>query len=234
MAVNKNVFGVRWRMAVLAGWLCGVTAVSAHDYWIRADRTFPDVGDEVVITIGGGHHFPESEVLIAGRMIIEKRINGNTFDPVEADNEWTTVWMVPSSGVFRASYRLKNPRRDDPFHESVTWIVAGAGGAYPQGTGQGLELIPLAPGSSLRTNGTLVVETHWNGQAVETQIGLSRPGARTTYRNSAPGRPAVFRAAPGPVLLTVRHQGRTATLTLTILPSEVESRQALPSSSSFM
>jgi len=198
-------------------WMQVLATCIAHDYWIRVEPMAPATGDRVKVFIGGGHAFPESDVLLDERLLTGININRHAVKPETDAREWVFSWVAPSSGVFRASYQLKRPRRDEPFHEAVTWVVSGANDTGAYATGRGLELIPVSPWSALAVGESWMVEARWNGEVIEAQIGLTQPGTRAIYRRSSVDQPAVFRVTtPGPVLCTVRRQGRTASLTLPI------------------
>ncbi|GEM_PF-2165443 len=192
----------------------------AHDWWIHAHPVHPAPGSEVRLAIGGGHSFPESEELLAARLLAQTVLTGpDTEVPLDfaADNkQHVAAYTLQRKGVYRADFHVQRPGDEAPLIAGRALVVAGAAddpAAYA--ANDGLEIVPLKPVSDWRAGGEVPLEVRSDGEVVASMIRLERATGRPVRMRSAPGRPAVFRHwQAGPSLFITEYRGQTATLTV--------------------
>lgn len=211
----------RYTRSWTALFLCSCALVAhAHDWWIIADPPRPEPGHAIRFEIGGGHAFPESDTLLAERLLYSTFISGPSgrtdveFSAGALIHEVTASLDAP--GLYRAVFLIQRPGDDKPIITGTTLLpVGGVDNASEYAHGEGLEIVPLTRLSDWQPGGDVAVEVRWNGTVVPALIRLERATGRSIRMRSAPDRPAVFtRWIKELVLFITEHQGQTATLTI--------------------
>ncbi len=198
----------------------GAQQAGAHYWWILATSAGPAPGESVRLEVGGGHGFPESDTLLAERLLHAARVVGPGMDEsltfVAGDTLRVADVSLPESGVYRAEFEVQRPGDARPLIMGRTLILTGDGDdvdAYA--TGEGLEIVPTTKLSAWAKGEDLQLEVRLDGEVVPAMIRLERAGERPVRLRTAPGRPADFtRWVEGPSLFVVEHEGQTVTLTV--------------------
>ncbi|HMO52439.1 MAG TPA: DUF4198 domain-containing protein [Kiritimatiellia bacterium] len=209
----------RVRVGIFAPLLIASVA-AGHDYWIVAEPAFPEPGTPVTLRLCGGHRPPDSEFLIADRMIVRVEATGpygvEALTSQAMSRHHEAIWTPKTSGVYRVGFTLKRPRDEQPIAEARTLVVAGdVDDPSAYASAEGLELVPHVEVSAWRAGAALPLAIFHQGEPVAGEIEMTTPRGKPVFRRSSPGQPALFTSpAPGWHLFTVRHAGRTASLLL--------------------
>ena len=196
----------------------------AHDWWIRATPAYPEAGETVHLEIGGGHSFPDSESLLAARLLQQTSVSGADYEKELAfspgDQAHSTSITFDKPGTYRVSFTVQRAGAGRPIMVGRTLlVVGGVDDSSEYKDGDGLEIIPLTPLLEWKDGGEIQVEVQWNGEVVPANIRVVRDQARTLRMRSAPDRPAAFSDwVSGPVLFIAEHRGTSATLV--VMPKE--------------
>ncbi len=205
-------------LAAAAGTLLSVPAV-AHEHWILAEPAYPQAGAEVRLTLGSGHSFPASEIVLGEKLLVGTAMSGPAgapvpYEPARGETAWGAV-ATPTAGTWRAEYALQKPMQDAPLHRSRCLVVAGGKddpAAYADG--KGIEIVPRRAVSGLKPGDRVPLDLRLDGAPASGRITVAPERGGVSFLSAAKDRPAELKVgSPGWYLLGVSHQGRTFTLT---------------------
>lgn len=199
------------------------TTLFAHEDWIDVSNYYPAVGDTISIYLAAGHHYPESEILLAERLIYQPEIitpNG-TAVPLKFSaekNQWKTTYIVKSPGVYVIKYALKKPPLTDPLFYGKALVIAGEkdqGKKYS--TGSVMEISPTGEISDLAKGDTLAFQLLQDSKPVKGTILLMPAGGKDHYLSTTPDQPAKYTLEkPGKYLVYTEQGGTNCSVTFAI------------------
>jgi len=194
----------------------------AHEYWIVAEPAYPAAGAEIRLTLGSGHAFPKSEILLGEKLLAGTSLSGPAgaalaYVPKRGDAAWSAV-ATPAAGAWRAEYALQKPLQDAPVHRSRCLVVSGGKddpAAYADG--KGIEIVPRRAVSGLRPGDVVPLDLRLDGAPAAGRITVVAEKGGATFLSAGKDRPAEWKAgAPGWYLFGVSHQGRTFSLSFRV------------------
>lgn len=206
-----------------AALLLWAASAFGHEHWIVTDVSGTAGNGLARIRICSGHNFPQSDLLLAERLLSETVVVGPDgksvlYKPHPRDKTWTADVAFDKPGVWMVSFALKKPQESDPLFRGRSLLVLGPlddPSRYAQK--KGLEIVPGAALSTLKIGDTLPVSILVDGSPVEGKIAITPEKGSVSFLSTAKDRPAQLKiAAYGACLLTVSHKGRTFALTFTI------------------
>lgn len=203
------------------GWACllccaaGALAASAHDFWVDADSLAPMPGDNVTVSIVGGHHFPRSELLLQERLIRACTVRGpdgtvETITLSEAERIHTGSLTIHSAGVHVLNLVVQRPQRSEPQYVCRAILV-------PQGAddradayalNDGLEIVPGKAVSQLASGDELPLELRRDGQPRATRFTVYTENERPQWIRSEPNAPGRLTVEQGRKYLVIATDNR--------------------------
>ncbi len=206
-----------WRILALLP-ACG-TAVKAHEYWACLE----DHQGQLEMRICSGHAFPESDLLLAERLLAETafvRPDGVVVPvkPVAANKYWRAEFAAEGPGVWTAAFALKRPPEEEPFFRGRCLRVrGGADDPARYAMGKGLEIVPQAPLSRLKEGEAFAVALRWDGHPIEGKIMVTPENGSVMFFSTGRQRPAELKLPKaGWYLLTASHGGKSFALTIQV------------------
>jgi len=199
--------------------------LQAHENWVMVDNYYPDSGDTLTITLSGGHHFPENDVLISENLLYQPKVilpdNSTESLHFQADeNRWTAQYIVKQPGVHLIRIDLKRPQMDRPLFYGEAIIIAGKSdnySAYRQNLPLGI--LPGKALSSYTAGSTLSLKLLRDGKLASGTLSLIPAGGRENFLTVSPDAPAEFKMkSSGAYLATVSESGVTCSVTFAIKP----------------
>lgn len=205
-----------------AGLLLCATAAAAHEHWVTV--AWRDSGNgRATVRICSGHSFPEGDILLAERLLSDTAITGpggeaTPYKPMAREKTWTADVAFDKPGVWVASFSLKKPQEDAPVYRGrCLTVVGGRDDTARYASKMGLEIVPGAPLSSLKSGDTLPVSILMDGTPVEGKIAVTPERGSASFLSTGKDRPAQLRiSSAGAYLLSVSNKGKTSALTFTV------------------
>jgi hypothetical protein len=200
-------------------------AASAHEHWVDVASFYPAVGETVDVYVRSGHHFPQSEQVLEDKVVEGLRVwdggeSPRTIATVAHDKFRAGKLIVEHEGVHVLDLTLKRPRAKEPSFEAKTIVVVNRLKDDPAryGLGEGLELTPGEPVSSVAAGDTLSVRLTLDGEPLAGSLQVVPEKGRTRFIRTEPGKPALIplRTA-GRYLVTAQVGGRGASLVFDVL-----------------
>ncbi len=198
-------------------------AVCAHDNWIAASDYFPEEGEEIMLHIGNGHNFPESDSAISERFvetILVTAPDGNS-ESIEVstdpeNNRLISSFPVGTEGVYIVSYSVKRPRMEEPLAVGSAAVIPGNdSGRYTRG--EGLEISPTRKLSGLRAGDKLPLVLLLDGERIAGVLNVTPEKGRSYSMRTTAGRPAEITVEEaGHYLVVTSRGGQTASFTLSV------------------
>ena len=193
-----------------------------HEHWVDAADLTPRVGQEVAVWLASGHHFPESDTVIADRLIdrLVLRKPGRPPEPVatEAQDRRRAGAVRPDRpGAHLLELVLRRPPRREPeaYARAILFVSSDepdADGTVPA-TGEGLELVPLRLPHTLPDGEELRIELRRDGEPVAGVITYYAGDSRPRWVRATATEPARLKVTAGTrYLFASAHQGQSVTL----------------------
>ncbi len=202
--------------------LLAASFARGHDHWVLVDAAAGEGGVRG-ISIGSGHRFPESETLLARRLLADMEIvapdgRAKPFGPEAHDHAWVASGMFEAPGVWIVSFALRRTPRAEPVHRGRAILVLGKEDDPSRYTkGEGLEIVPLEALSGLSPGDALPLTIMRDGGAIGSTIAVRPENGRSVFITAAADRPALMRVErSGAYLLTVTDRGQTFSLTFRV------------------
>lgn len=142
--------GARWRrgFSAVVLLLCA-GPVMAHDFWIDVARDGWAPEEGVHLFIGGGHYFPNSDTLLADRLVERFAVRmpgGSWIEPERREDgaQWRATAKLDAAGWYLAELSIRRPRAPSPDYVARSFFSLGDAGEAPSfpKTGTGLEIVP--------------------------------------------------------------------------------------------
>jgi hypothetical protein len=194
-------------------WATLLSPMLAHDFWVLASRN--EMENRVEVTIGGGHHFPKSEMVPSVDRIQSLRWIGDDggvilLESVEGKRERTASVAPGQTMTGAVELILQHPRRSNPDVIAVG-LVPGAT-LSPRGEEQ--EIVLLQSPSGWRADQPFLVELRQGGAPVDATWTVHPERGTARYAKSTPDQPAQLKLEPGQrYLVTTTLDGTSMTLT---------------------
>lgn len=197
----------------------------AHEHWILTDAA-TDADGTITFRIGSGHRFPDSDTLLAERLLVETIVtapNGKA-QPLNTgihDRFRTGTVRCDQPGTWAFSFALQRPRQTEPLHRGRCILVNGGKDdpvRYTNGTG--LEIAPGAALSEMFPGATLPLRILHDGHPIGGAISVTPENGPSFFLSTTSARPAQLPIRqPAAWLLTVTDRGRTFSLTFRTPPA---------------
>lgn len=210
-----------------ASWLataclfCAATA-HAHEHWVITD-TGANTNGRQKVCICSGHSFPQSDILLAERLLADMQIVGPSgeptpYKPAAQEKTWMADVSFDKPGVWMVSFSLKKPQEDHPVYQGrCLMVMGGQDDPTRYASGKGLEIVPGALLSELKPGGTLPVSILMDGTPVEGKIAVTPEKGAASFLSTGRDRPAQLRIpSAGAYLLTASQKGTTFSLTFSV------------------
>lgn len=195
----------------------------AHEDWIDVSNYYPAAGDTITIYLSGGHHYPESETLLAERLIYRPEIvtpEGRTesLKFTAGKNRWKTSYVIKNAGVYIAKFALKKPQIDTPLFYGKAIIIAGGKDQQKNYSAQlPMEISPLTEISSATPGSTLKLHLLKNETPSSGTIILMPAGSKNYYLTNTSTQPAEYKIrSTGKYLVYTETSGTNCSVTFAI------------------
>jgi len=199
------------------------SSLFAHEDWIDVNNYYPAVGDTITIYLSGGHHYPESETLLAERLIYQPEIvtpagRTESLKFTAEKNRWKTSYVIKKAGVYVAKFALKKPQMDSPLFYGKALIIAGNKDQTASYTANlPMEISPIISLSSIKPDETLKFHLQKNGEPKAGTVILMPSGGKNNYLSTTENQPAQFTGVqPGKYLVYTEQSGTNCSVTFAI------------------
>lgn len=200
------------------GLLCfsvGALTTSAHDFWVDADSFAPEPGDNITISIVGGHHFPRSERLLQNRLIRDctvRRPDGSVESIAlsEAERIHTGSVTVHATGTHVFALIIQRPQQAEPQYwcRAILIPYGTDDQADTYASNEGIEIVPGKPLSQLASGDELPLELRRDGQAIATRFTVYTENQRPQWVRSQPDAPGRLTVEQGKKYLVIANDNR--------------------------
>jgi len=201
------------------------TPIFAHENWITVDNFYPNPGDTITVTLSGGHHFPENDVLVKESLIYKPEVifpdgSVETLSLTADKNRWIARLPISQSGVYLVKSALKRPQMDTPLFYGKAIVISGSkDNPEGYGTGAPVDIVPIHPVSSLSPGENLTLTLLKNHQADSGTITLMPEEGKNNYLTTTKNQPAEYKLRnSGSCLATVSSGGINCSVTFAIQP----------------
>ncbi len=166
----------------------------AHENYIvitGIERIKP--GKSVMVKIGSGHNFPDSESIINPELLSPIQVvSGNKIFPIVRKNlkrkkSWLYFYFtIPEPGTYIFSTGIKKRFLKHPLYYMKTILIAGKDtGKYT--INRGLEIAPLYKLSNLKLNQRYKFQVLYNGKGIKSSIKVIHKGRERIWRTDRNG-----------------------------------------------
>ena len=208
-----------------AGLLLGPAGGSAHEFWLDASDLRPAAGAEIAIHVRGGHYFPASALAVADRLIHRFSVTtaAGTRDLASAaeKRERNARLTLSEPGLHRLDLVIQRPQLEKPEAWARLLVVAGDAASDPAdyASGDGLEILPLAPIEQARVGNPVPLKVQNDGTPLQARIQVVPSAGGVAWLDAAPEKAAEFTPrSPGRHLAILTHNGQTSTLVFDVQP----------------
>jgi hypothetical protein len=207
-------------LAGVAALFIGAACADAHDFWVNADSLRPEPGQTVAVQIAGGHHFPQSELILQGRLIREFTVtrHDGTTTPIAlnpAGKTHESSLTIDTPGVYLLNLVIQRPQKKEPESLCRAILIPAGGddqpGAYARNSS--LEIVPGKALSQLASGDELPLELRRDGKPMATQFTVCAEKGKPQWIRSTADAPAVLQVKSGTkYLVTAIDGGQTVSL----------------------
>jgi len=208
------------KLSLCALFLLCASVVLAHDNWLIVEYPLSVSQSLAKVQICSGHGFPESELLIAERLLVEMEVTGPDgksvpYKVTAQDKKWTADVMFDKPGVWVVSFALKKPQAAEPLYRGRNLVVVGrSDDTLRYACKKGLEIVPGSALSALKAGDMLPLSITLDGAPLEGTISVTPEKGSASFLSTGKDRPAQLKiASSGMYLLTASNGGKTFSLT---------------------
>lgn len=196
----------------------------SHEIWMFAENYHPTLNNPVNLFICSGHKFPQSSFLIRKDLIKDTyTINNGVKTEISFLNNkkaWEASLNLKKPGIYISVFSLVKRGKKEPFFWGRAIIdPAGSMEKNPEySTGEGLEIIPMAPLSQWKNLNELKFRAVFNGKTVKFNGKVSVNGGKNIFLTSGEsGSVALGKIKKGKYLMTTQFKGKGCSLTFELL-----------------